>query len=115
MFTSAMLFAGWLYLAMWFLTSQRNMAGLFKGLMVIMLLMFAPAREIHELSVSLSWTLQQIAVLWFVFGAGFLLWPRSRRRVRGATATFALRRRARTRQARAGSSIWCSVPRIHGC
>jgi len=75
-FTSAVLFAGWLYLAIWFLTSQRNLAGLFKGLLVVMLLIFAPARDIHDFTVSLIWNLQQIAVLWFVFGAGFLLWPR---------------------------------------
>jgi len=75
-FTSAVLFAGWMYLAMWFVTSQRNMAGLFKGLLVITLVIFAPAREIRDLTVSLTWNLQQIAVIWSVFGAGFLLWPR---------------------------------------
>ena len=61
---------------MWFLTSQRNMAGLFKGLLVITLVIFAPARDIRDLTVTLSWNLQQIAVIWIVFGAGFLLWPR---------------------------------------
>jgi len=76
MFSSAVLFAGWMYLALWFLTSQRDMAGLFKGLIVIMLVIFSPAREIHDFNVSLTWNLQQIAILWFVFGAGFLLWPR---------------------------------------
>jgi membrane-bound ClpP family serine protease len=75
-FTWAVLFAGWMYLAMWFLTSQRNMAGLFKGLLVITLVIFAPAREIRDLNVTLLWNLQQIAVIWIVFGAGFLLWPR---------------------------------------
>ncbi len=75
-FTWAVLFAGWMYLAMWFLTSERNLAGLFKGLLVITVVMFAPAREIRDLSVTLSWNLQQIAVIWGVFGAGFLLWPR---------------------------------------
>jgi MFS family permease len=75
-FSFAVLFAGWMYLAMWFLTSQRNMAGLFKGSLVIMLVMFAPAREINEFTVSLSWNLLQIGIVWFVFGAGFLLWPR---------------------------------------
>jgi hypothetical protein len=74
----AILFAGWMYLAMWFVTTQRNMAGLFKGLLVIMLVMFAPAREIQDFTVSLSWNLVQIAIIWFVFGAGFLLWPRFR-------------------------------------
>ncbi len=75
-FSSAVLFASWMYLAMWFLTSQRNMAGLFKGLLVVMLVMFAPARDIHDFTVSLNWNLVQIAIIWFVFGVGFLLWPR---------------------------------------
>jgi hypothetical protein len=78
-FTSAVLTAGWIYLAMWFLTSQRNMAGLFKGLLVIMLVIFAPARDYSEFTVSLTWNLQQIAVIWVVFGIGFLLWPRFKR------------------------------------
>jgi hypothetical protein len=75
-FTSAMLFTGWLYLAIWFMSNQRNMMGFAKALLVIVVIVFAPARDIRELSVSLAWNLQQIAVVWFVFGAGFLLWPR---------------------------------------
>ena len=75
-FTSALLFAGWIYVAMWFLTSQRNTAGLFKGLLVVMLVIFAPARDLQDLTLSLAWNLQQIAVLWIVFGVGFLFWPR---------------------------------------
>lgn len=75
-FTSSFLFAGWMYLALWFVTSQRNVAGFFKGLLVVVLLLFAPAREIRDLSVSVAWNLQQIAVIWTVFGAAFLLWPR---------------------------------------
>jgi MFS family permease len=76
MFTSAFLFAGWMYLALWFVTSQRNFAGFFKGLLVVMLVLFAPAREIRDFGVSLSWNLQQIAIIWILFGAAFLLWPR---------------------------------------
>jgi hypothetical protein len=75
-YTSALLFAGWLYLAMWFMASQRNMAGFVKGLLVLVVIMFAPAREIRDLEVSLAWNLQQLAVIWIVFGAGFMLWPR---------------------------------------
>ena len=71
-----MLIAGWLYLAMWFMASERNMIGAFKGLLVILVVMFAPARDIRDLTVSLQWNLLQIAITWTVFGAGFLLWPR---------------------------------------
>ncbi len=85
-FTSSILFAGWMYLAMWFVTSQRNTAGLFKGLLVIVLLLFAPVREIRDFTVHAAWNWQQIAVIWVVFGMGFLLWPRIRASVaRGST------------------------------
>lgn len=76
MLTSAFLFAGWMYLALWFVTSQRNIAGLFKGLLIVLLVLFAPVREIRDLSVSLSWNLQQIGAIWLLFGAAFLGWPR---------------------------------------
>lgn len=76
MFTSLVLFAGWMYLAMWFVSSQRNMAGLFKGLLVMVVLLFAPVRDIRDFAVQAAWNLQQIAVIWFVFGTGFMLWPR---------------------------------------
>ena len=114
--TWVVLFASWMYLAMWFLTSQRNMAGLFKGLLVITLVIFAPAREVRDLTVTLSWNLQQIAVLWTVFGAGFLLWPRFKvaraRRNRGLSNSLAARSLARPW---AASSTCCWAPRIRGC
>ncbi len=94
-FTSAMLFTVWLYLAIWFMSNQRNMMGFAKALLVIVVIVFAPARDIRELSLSLTWNLQQIAVIWIVFGAGFLFWPRykavlarrSRRRFTGSALT----------------------------
>jgi hypothetical protein len=79
-FTSAAIFAGWLYVAIWFLTSQRNMRGLFMGMLVIALMMFAPASEIRDLNVSLTRNLMQLGVVWVVFGTGFLLWPRFKAR-----------------------------------
>jgi hypothetical protein len=75
-FTSILLISGWLYLAMWFIASERNRAGFVKGLLVIVVVIFAPARDFRDLTVMLSWNLQQIAVIWIVFGTGFLLWPR---------------------------------------
>ena len=77
-FTTSFLLVCWLYLAMWFITSERNMIGFIKGMLVVIVLIFAPAREIRDESVSLTWNLQQIAVIWIVFGTGFLLWPRYR-------------------------------------
>ena len=87
-FTSAMIFAGWLYVAIWFLTSQRNLRGLFLGMLVIALLMLAPVRDIGDLNVSLVWNLQQLAVVWVAFGAGFLLWPRFKARREGGGKGF---------------------------
>jgi hypothetical protein len=75
-FTGWILMAGWLYLAIWFVAGQRNAAGMFKGLAVIAILMFVPPREIGDLGKLIVWQLQQIAAMWTVFGAGFMLWPR---------------------------------------
>lgn len=47
-YTSCCLIAAWLYLAMWFLTSQRNLAGSAKALLVVVLMLNAPVREIRR-------------------------------------------------------------------
>ena len=75
-YTSVVLLAGWLYLAMWFLGSQRNASGLFRSLIVVVLLIFLPAREIRELSATTEWNLVLLAISWTVFGVFFLFWPR---------------------------------------
>lgn len=80
LFTSVMLFAGWLYLAMWFMSNEPNAIGSIKALLVIAILMFAPARDLQDLTMTASWNLLQIAVIWIVFGAVFLLWPRYKAR-----------------------------------
>jgi hypothetical protein len=74
-YTSFVIIAGWLYLVMWFL-SERNVAGFAKGMLVIVILLFLPAREIQELSATTRWNLEQLAVVWTIFGALFLAWPR---------------------------------------
>jgi hypothetical protein len=80
-YTSFCIIAGWLYLAMWFLSSQRNLAGLAKGLLVIVFTLFLPAREIRELSATIAWNVQALAVVWTIFGAGFLFWPRLKKTI----------------------------------
>jgi len=77
-FSESFLMTGWLYLALWFITSERSIAGYMKGLIVILFIMFSPLRHIAERSASLQGSLTQIGTVWFVFGAGFLLWPRWR-------------------------------------
>ena len=75
-YTSCCLLASWLYLAMWFITSRRDMVGVAKAALVIVILLFAPAREIRELSATTAWNLWQLGTLWTIFGIGFVLWPR---------------------------------------
>lgn len=75
-FTTAFIVAGWLYLALWFVTSQRNMFGFAKGLAVIAFILLVPVREAQDPVAEFSWQLLQIAIAWIVFGAGFLLWPK---------------------------------------
>jgi hypothetical protein len=74
--TSTVLTACWLYLALYFFTTQRSVAGLVKGLLVVLILILGPTRKLQELSFTMAGSLTQIGVTWLVFGAGFLLWPR---------------------------------------
>jgi len=74
--SGSFLMTGWLYLALWFITSQRSIAGYVKALLVILFVMLFPLREVSQLSMTLKGSLTQIGIVWFVFGAGFLLWPR---------------------------------------
>ena len=78
LYTSLMLIVGWLYLVMWFASSQRNLAGLAKALLIIVLVVFVPVREIQELSGQTEWNLIQLAVIWTIFSLGFLYWPQLR-------------------------------------
>ena len=77
-YTSLILLYGWLYVAMWFITSERNTRGYLKGLAIVALVIFAPSKEITTLESSVRLNLVECAVTWLVFGAGFLLWPRLR-------------------------------------
>jgi hypothetical protein len=65
-----------LYLTLWFITSQRSLAGYVKGLLVILFMMYVPSRRLHQLSMTMTGSLIQIGAVCFLFGAGFLLWPR---------------------------------------
>ncbi len=65
-----------MYLSLWFITSERSIAGYVKGLIVILVIMFYPMHEITQQTMTLQGSLAHIGVVWFVFGAGFLLWPR---------------------------------------
>ncbi len=90
-YTSSVIVAGWLYLVMWFLSSERNMMGFAKGMLIVVVMVFLPAREIQELSATTTWNLEQLAIAWTVFGVLFLAWPRLRTawRLRGSRAAIA--------------------------
>jgi hypothetical protein len=75
-YTSAILIAFWMYLLAWCVTNERNLVGMAKGLVVLLILLFAPAREFQNLSSNYVWNLQQIAVLFTAFTVLFLSWPR---------------------------------------
>ena len=75
-FLGSIAIANWLYLAMWFITSERSIAGYVKGLLVIMIIIYAPSRTLHDLSATIAGSVVQVAAVWLVFGTGFLLWPR---------------------------------------
>lgn len=74
-YTSLVLVSGWLYLILWFLTSQRNFAGLAKALFIVVLVVFGPTRNQDDPVATIEWNLVLLAVAWTVFGAGFLAWP----------------------------------------
>jgi hypothetical protein len=65
-----------LYLTLWFITSQRSLAGYVKALLVILFMMYVPSQQLHELSTTMRGSLIQIGTVCLLFGAGFLLWPR---------------------------------------
>lgn len=88
-YTSFVIVAGWLYVVTWFVSRERNVMGFAKGMLVVVFLLNVPTREIRELSATIRWNLEQLAVAWTVFGALFLAWPRIRnaRSLRGRGAT----------------------------
>ena len=77
-FASSIIIAGWLYLALWFITSQRNAAGFVKGMAVVAVIIFVRVGAMDGLTPEFSSQVLQIVVAWSVFGAGFLALPRLR-------------------------------------
>jgi hypothetical protein len=74
--TGAFFTTAGLYLTLWFITSQRSIAGYVKGLLVILFMMYVPSQQLRHLSTTMNGSLIQIGALCLLFGAGFLLWPR---------------------------------------
>jgi hypothetical protein len=65
-----------LYLTMWFITSQRSLAGYVKGLLVILFMMYVPSHQLNQYSQTMAGSFIQIGTVCVVFALGFLLWPK---------------------------------------
>ena len=87
-YTGAVLLFGGLYVAMWFITSQRNAAGYLKGLIVVAALILAPTREIATEEASIFWNVFWIASYSVAFAIAFLNWPWIQRRLFRLRARF---------------------------
>ncbi len=77
-YPTIMLFAAWLYVALWFITSKRNTVGYLQGLIVIAVVLIVPTRNIEEPEALMWWDLGQCALTLGGFSVLFLLWPRLR-------------------------------------
>lgn len=75
-YTSCCIIAAWLYLFMWFVSSQRNLFGVAKAMVIMLLLMMLPARDIRDLTTSIWGNLAQMAGMALAFGVVFFYWPR---------------------------------------
>jgi hypothetical protein len=80
-YTSCCLAAAWLYLAMWFVSSERSMAGFAKAMVVLLILMLAPQRDAGELGGSIISNLVWIGAFAVIFSVCFLCWPQVKRRL----------------------------------
>jgi hypothetical protein len=71
----------WLYLAIWFATSERNVRGLAKCLLVVIALIWIPTERIRELDPKFHLTLWESILMWAAFG----LWLAYGGRLRGVS------------------------------
>ena len=77
-FPSTFLLASWLYLAIYFVTGERTLAGLAKALLVVIALVYVPSQRIVALDPMFTWTLLDAVLTWSVFAAWLFLGPRLR-------------------------------------
>lgn len=75
---TSILVAGWVYLVLWFITSERTILGILKGLAVIALVMFFPTRNIVQPDAQVRWTVTVCAANVLGFSMLFLFWPQLR-------------------------------------
>ncbi len=78
-YTSGCIVAIWLYVFIWFVSSERKLAGYAKGIAVLVVLALISAGESREEAELVESNLKQLAFVLVVFSAGFLNWPRLKR------------------------------------
>jgi hypothetical protein len=78
-YTSACIAAAWIYVLVWFVTSERNTRGFARAVVVVLVLVWISRLNDQEPAERLRTNLQQLAVFFVVFSAGFLAWPRLQR------------------------------------
>lgn len=77
-YSTTVLLAFWLYVALWFITSRRSPVGYLQGLIVIAAVILMPTRRILEPDGLVAWDMTLCLGTLFTFGALFLAWPRLR-------------------------------------
>jgi hypothetical protein len=85
-YPTTLLAVTWLYVAIYFVTTERTLGGLAKGLLIIIALIYVPSQRIVKLDPMLPWTWLEAALTWIVIAAWlFLLPPLARARARRAS------------------------------
>jgi hypothetical protein len=87
-YPTVFLAVSWLYLAIYFVTSDRSLGGLAKSLLVVIALIYVPTQRIVRLDPMFPWTSFEVAVTWVAFAAWLFLVPQLKRaRARRGSAT----------------------------
>lgn len=78
-YTSACIAVTWIYVLVWFITSERNTAGFAKATVIVLVLVLITSTRDQEPAARVQTNLQQLAAFFVVFSTGFLAWPRLKR------------------------------------
>jgi ABC-type Na+ transport system ATPase subunit NatA len=92
-FPTTLLAVSWLYVAIYFVTSDRSVLGLAKCLLVVIALIYVPSQRIVALDPQFTWTALECVLTWAAFAAWLFLIPYFRHGTafRGVTRRFARR------------------------
>ena len=77
-YPTTFLAVSWLYVAIYFLTSERTLGGLAKALLVIIALIYVPTQRLVALDPMFHWTAIEALMTWSLLAAWLFLSPRLR-------------------------------------